>query len=293
MALHHTFNLFFTHPLTKHNPIKYISRFLVWQFMNKLIPYSVVFPFTTRAKLVIKKGMTGATGNLYYGLHEFNDMAFVLHALRPEDVFIDAGANVGSYTILASAHIGATSYSFEPDPQTFERLLDNISINRIADKVQLNNQALGKEKGTLYFTKGLDTVNHVVNSNFTNTQKIMVGVLDDLILPSDRVIIMKVDVEGFESEVLMGANNLLKNPNLKAIIMELNGSGGRYGYDEENIHKLLLHQGYTPYHYEPRERKFKDLNTFGSHNTIYIRDINYIQNRCITAEAITLHGISF
>ncbi len=58
--------------------------------------------------------MTGATGNIYAGLHEFDDMAFFLHLLRPEDMFADVGSNIGSYTILASGVVGAKSVAFEP-----------------------------------------------------------------------------------------------------------------------------------------------------------------------------------
>ena len=63
--------------------------------------------------------MTGATGNIYTGLHEFEDMMFLLHLLRPGDIFVDAGANIGSYTVLASAVVGAKSISFEPVPPLF------------------------------------------------------------------------------------------------------------------------------------------------------------------------------
>ena len=73
--------------------------------------------------------MTGATGNIYAGLHEFNDMAFCLHLLRSGDLFVDVGANIGSYTVLASKVAGANSITLEPVPQTFERLKRNVNIN--------------------------------------------------------------------------------------------------------------------------------------------------------------------
>jgi thymidylate synthase len=63
--------------------------------------------------------MTGATGNIYAGLHEFEDMAFLLHLLRSEDMFADVGSNIGSYTILASGVVGAKSVAFEPVPSTY------------------------------------------------------------------------------------------------------------------------------------------------------------------------------
>jgi hypothetical protein len=56
------------------------------------------------------------TGNLYAGLHEFSEMGFLLHLLRQNDLFVDVGANLGSYTVLASAVCQARNIAFEPVP---------------------------------------------------------------------------------------------------------------------------------------------------------------------------------
>jgi hypothetical protein len=60
------------------------------------------------------KGLTGATGNWYCGLDAFEDMAFLLHFMREEDLFVDVGANIGSYTILAGNEVGAETIEIEP-----------------------------------------------------------------------------------------------------------------------------------------------------------------------------------
>ena len=52
--------------------------------------------------------------NIYRGLFEYEDMLFLLHALRPENIFVDVGANVGAYTILSSKVVNAKSVAFEP-----------------------------------------------------------------------------------------------------------------------------------------------------------------------------------
>ncbi|TAF74513.1 MAG: hypothetical protein EAZ53_09020 [Bacteroidetes bacterium] len=158
MAIYHTLKLFVKHPLTKQNPVKYFLKFIFWQIFSKIFDAAIIYKFTDRAKLIIKKGMTGATGNLYFGLHEFEDMAFLLHFLRKEDLFVDAGANVGSYTVLASAHVGCKSISVEPILSTFQNLFANIAINQMSDKVIALNIGLGKEGGTMLFTQSLDTV---------------------------------------------------------------------------------------------------------------------------------------
>ena len=57
--------------------------------------------------------MYGATGNIYCGLHDFEEMSFLMHFLRAGDVFADVGVNVGAYSMLA-ASVGARAIAFEP-----------------------------------------------------------------------------------------------------------------------------------------------------------------------------------
>jgi len=292
MSIFHTFRLLVSHPLTKNHPIKSVNRFLQWQIGNRIIPFNIIFPFTKKSKLIIAKGMTGATGNLYFGLHEFEDMAFLLHFLREEDYFLDAGANVGSYTVLASGHVGCKSISVEPVPSTFSNLLNNVFINQMYDKVQPLNIGLGKESAMLRFTKSLDTVNHIATEEDTNTIDVPIKSVDEIVGVNIPTLI-KIDVEGYETEVLKGASLTLKNANLKAIIIELNGSGGRYGFDEKEIHDLFVSLDFSPYQYEPFSRKLKRIDTFGSYNTIYIRDINFVESRIKTAEKIEIVGNIF
>ncbi|WP_017364163.1 hypothetical protein, partial [Methylococcus capsulatus] len=101
MGILNTLSFLLNHPLSQGRKLPALARFVRWQLGSRLLPGEVVCPFVNDACLVVRPGMTGATGNLYVGLHEFEDMAFLLHYLRPEDLFVDVGANVGSYTVLA------------------------------------------------------------------------------------------------------------------------------------------------------------------------------------------------
>ncbi len=287
MSIQHTLKLLVSHPLTKKKPLTSIVRFLKWQLGTKINNFPIIYPFTSKSKLVISKGMTGATGNLYFGLHEFEDMAFLLHFLKEEDYFLDAGANVGSYTVLASAHVGCKSFSVEPVPATFQNLLNNVCINRLNTKVEALNIGLGKESAIMKFTKTLDTVNHVAIDSDENTIDVPIKSIDEIVgmnIPS----LIKIDVEGYETEVLKGAMNTLKNNKLKAIIIELNGSGGRYGFDEIDIHNLLIDLKFGPFKYLPFERQLKKVDIFGSYNTIYIRDIDFVRDRIMKADRIEI-----
>ena len=115
--------------------------------------------------------------------------------------------------------------------------------------------------------------------------------VDELV--KENVVLMKIDVEGFETEVLNGMQNTLEDYELKGVVIELNGSGNRYGYDEKRIHQKLLGLGFNAYQYDPFERQLKLVTDFGKHNTIYLRDPDFIKKRISVAEKITVFSESF
>lgn len=279
----------YTHPFNSNNKFGSIIRFIKWQINCKLNPYPIIYQFTENSKLVMWKGLTGATGNLYCGLLEFDDMGFLLHFLRDKDLFIDIGANVGAYTILASGEVGASTIAIEPIPSTFKNLIENININQIQEKVKALNIGLGSKKDILRFTQSMDTVNHVATENESDTINIEVQKLDTIILQK-KPLLIKIDVEGFETDVLEGSEEALKSEDLKAIIIELNGSGKRYGYDENLIHINLLNHGFKPYKYNPKTRKLLQIEQFGNHNTIYIKDFEFVMNRIKTSRKMSIGG---
>ncbi|NCA72520.1 MAG: FkbM family methyltransferase [Sphingobacteriia bacterium] len=269
------------HPLNRGQPGATLIRWLRWQLGSRMLPGPVVLPFVNDVRLIASPGMTGATGNIYCGLHELEDMALVLHALRPGDLFVDIGANVGSYSMLGGA-TGAHCLSIEPIPSTFSWLTQNIAINAFGDRVRALNLGLGREDGRLRFTGGLDTVNHVLAEGEAaeNLMEVPVRTLDS-VLDGESPALIKMDVEGFETEVLAGAERALADPGLLAIIMELNGSGSRYGFDEDALHRDVLARGFATYRYRPFERVLEPLNgaRSGGGNTLYVRDAARLAER--------------
>ncbi len=279
------------HPLTRNARFAALARWLKWQVGSRLVPGPVVIPFVNNARLIVKPGMTGATGNAYCGLHEFEDMALVLHALRPDDVFVDVGANVGSYTVLAGGAVGARCISIEPIPTTFAWLRQNIAINGLSEQVRALNVGLGRVEGMLRFTGGLDTVNHVVGDNEYVADAVEVAVRTlDTVMGDLAPTLIKIDVEGFETEVMAGAERTLVSPDLLAVIMELNGSGVRYGFDEETLHQRMIDYGFKTCRYHPFERKLESLygTRAGGGNMLYVRDVARLAERVQTAPRFQL-----
>jgi FkbM family methyltransferase len=288
-----TFGFILSHPLSKKHPFKSICRLLYWQIQSTLRPSKfIIKPFVSSVKFYARKGLTGITGNIYTGLHEFNDMAFLLHFLRPQDIFIDVGANVGSYTLLASGVCRTQTIAIEPSQNTAGILHKNIILNQLQKKVTLINKAAGSREHTLAFSKNEDTTNHVIaQDESTNTafEKVKIISLDSLTI-NNKPALIKIDVEGFETEVLNGMADTFKQPSLKAIIIELNGSGARYGFDEHNIHLLLTINGFNPYLYNPFKRELKLTDSHGHFNTIYCRDVEFIAERLKTANGFKIMG---
>lgn len=281
MALLQTLRFILGHPLNQERKTEALLRYVRWQIGSRILPGPVAVPFVDQIRLLVAPGMTGATGNLYCGLHEFEDMAFTLRFLRPGDLFVDIGANVGSYSLLAAA-AGARSIAFEPVPSTFKALTDNIRLNGLSDQIDARQIAIGARRETLIFTSDEDTMNHVAGSNEEGKATVQVDVqtLDEA-LGDQHPILLKIDVEGFESNVLEGGHSTLESTRLLAVILELNGSGRRYGFEDADVHGAMLRFGFAPYQYHPTIRKIESLQgpNLERGNTLYLRDREFVVRR--------------
>ena len=287
------FKFLLSHPLTSECKMQTLARFLRWQVSSRIALGSVAVRYVDETRLLVKPGMTGATMNVYAGLDEFEDMAFVLHILRSDDLFVDVGANIGSYTVLSGGAVGAKCISIEPIPGTFSHLMDNINLNCLVNKVTAMNIGVGRKNGCLSFTAGLDTVNHVATeaNPVGEIVSVPVRILDDVLRDANPLLI-KIDVEGYETNVIEGASRVLSNPSLLSVLLELNGSGHRYGFDEGQLHKVMLDYGFGTFRYLPFGRALVPLNGKNqeSGNTLYLRNLDKINERIVSSRRYYICG---
>lgn len=267
------------HPLNKRNRLAALGRFARWQIESRL-KSEIEFEWIDGTKLLVRKGMTGATGNIYCGLHEYADMAFFLHALREDDLFVDVGANIGSYTILASAVCGAHTIAIEPDPTTLHFLIRNVEANSLTERVDTIETAVGRLNGHASFTTGLDTVNKIVDGNEITTRTVRVRRLDD-ILRKHTPTFIKLDVEGYETEVLAGATATLQRPELLAVETESRNKAAS---------AALSAAGFRECAYHPEKRQVSFGQSFGS-NALWIRKIDEIRDRINNAPYRSIYGV--
>lgn len=281
------------HPLNVTAKRAALTRYLKWQVGSRFVPGQVLVPFVNETVLAVSPGMTGATQNIYTGLQEFDDCGFLLHLLREEDLFVDVGANVGVYTVLAAGAVGARAVAIEPVPETFEKLRFNLLVNNLNGRTQSHNIGLGRDKSVLRFTSGEDTMNRVITeANWAGPSvEVPVETLD-AVLDGQVPALIKIDVEGWESEVLAGAQATLSQPSLLALILEMNGDDAAMNPNDQAVHDCLLRNGFSPHAYDPFTRALTLLPSkhLGSSNTIYCRPADQLRSRLDAAPPFLVNG---
>ena len=268
------------HPLSKRHKAQGLFKFLSWQISQFLSPKLKKIAWVNGIKIVVKKGMTGITGSIYVGLHEFEDMGFVLHYVDKNSYFLDVGANVGCYSLLAASK-GADVFSFEPDKTSISALNLNKFVNGF-DNITVINKAVGSKIGTVKFSEKLDTVNHVLQDLDSNGTIVPMVSIDSIEL-DDRPIVMKIDVEGYEEHVLDGAMNYLEN-SVSVVIVETNNSNLSYGSTNSDIFKKLRKLGFEGFTYNPFTRILCNVGPDRIGNTIFIKDPTAVTKQLLDAD---------
>ena len=160
------------------------------------------------------------------GFYEPFQSDIFLELGKNSDRFFDIGANMGFYSLaLAIENPSLSVVSFEPQPDVFQRMLENIGLNHLDDQIKLVNMGLGQQSDqlTMYIprftgTGGGSFKNLHVDEGEAIQIKVPVDSLDSLELGGPDLI--KIDVEGFELNVISGASNLISE-NRPTIMAEL------------------------------------------------------------------------
>ena len=263
------------HPLAKNEKLSALIRYFTFHLRYKN-GEEIAIPFSG-GHLIISKG-EGSQAHFFTHLEDYEEMAFLLHFLRVNDQFIDVGANIGAYSILAASQIGCKTIAFEPSEKNYSILQENIHLNNLQEFIEIHNFALGEKNETKTIgTKGALT--YITNNQNLDLQKIEIQRLDDF---AEYAQIIKIDVEGFEEFVLKGAEQVLNHPDTHAVILELAGYN-RYNSSDAIIHKLMINNHFFPVQYFPEIREIKKLESFriDQFNTIYIKNMKLVKERII------------
>ena len=272
-----------------------IGDYFAWNIGRRLLAADYVLPMANDAVLILSNRQNYATLSYTCVLWDFEEMLFLTHLLRPGDLFLDIGANVGGYTVLASAVAGANTIAFEPVPSTHAELERNIHVNAIGALAEARQLGLGESDATLSMTADRGGLNHMVARTWAGeTIDVPVRRLDD-VLAGRTCRLMKVDAEGFEMNIFRGAAATLANPGLCALIVELNGSGLRFGHSDDSVHAEIARYGFRPHRYDPATRRLTEIPTFNrnSLNTLYVRNADDAMQWTSTGPKIRVRSAEF
>lgn len=180
----------------------------------------------------------------------------LLRLLRPDDVVVDAGANIGWYTFLFARFLtGGECHAFEPLPSLFYRLDEARSFNEVRSRLFLNRQALGAQTGRAELHTfrelhhGLTSLSTLGRNDF-EALDVEMETLDAYVERQKirRVNIVKLDVEGAELAVLQGGQNLLRSERPPVFVMEMNiETSAAFGYHPRELVQFLTDK--APYEF--------------------------------------------
>jgi FkbM family methyltransferase len=166
--------------------------------------------------------------------------------IRPDKVFVDIGAHVGTYTFSMAPHALHT-WAFECTPRTFCYLSANIALHNLEDKVSPKPCALGEENGTteIVIRSGDGGGNgRPMNTAYDDGHsrvRVEMRTLDSFAI--ENIGFIKMDVEGFEKQVILGATNTLARSNYPPIVFESWGTPGD-GASHSDVFATLAGLGY-------------------------------------------------
>jgi FkbM family methyltransferase len=229
------------HPSNRGYRVRALLRAVRYQARARLLHRRTVVRFGERSRLWVDPHRTAASMVLYANPPDLPEMRAWRHALRSGDLFLDVGANIGTYTLWA-AELGAEVIALEPAADTFRLLKENVALNGY--QVTMVQAAAGDHCGTARFTAGLDAANSLALDGPLVTELVTI----DSLIGDRRVAGMKVDVEGFEIDVLRGAARALAEHRIGLIQVEWNQmSTVAVSSDRRPIADLLTSYGYRLY----------------------------------------------
>tara|TARA_A100001037_G_scaffold289234_1_gene300764 strand:- start:51 stop:881 length:831 start_codon:yes stop_codon:yes gene_type:complete len=177
-----------------------------------------------------------------------------IESVKPGDTVVDIGAHIGEYTLLGAKLVNSSGkvISIEPLHDTADSLRENIILNNFSNCMVLEN-AVGSvvSKQTLYKVSEEDVYGYldpvVNNKKLIKTDEIDVTTVDQIIKSNnlEKIDLLKIDVEGFEYDVLLGCKSAFEQDKIKKIICEIHSDFLKAkNFDEEQIYTLLKSSGF-------------------------------------------------
>ncbi len=173
------------------------------------------------------------------------DEEMLQRLLKPGQVYVDVGANIGTLTLAASGMVASNGkvIAIEAHPVTMQYLRDNVALNQFKN-IEVIHTAAGNQQGELVFSSINSDDQNKVLLNKSGGVTVQVNTLDHVLASTSTIDLLKIDVEGYEKMVLEGATETLRKTTVLLYeSWEKHFEG--YGYQTQDVIRLLQTAGFT------------------------------------------------
>jgi FkbM family methyltransferase len=230
---------------------------------------------------------------IFNGGFETSEIQFLNAFLKPGDTFADIGANVGLFTLIAGRLVGGTGvvHAFEPCAKTHDRLLENVRLNNLTN-VTCHRLALSDNDGEADMVTdagGFDAWNSMATPYMgTNLQTEMVRCAKwdtyakQIGVVAGDVAMMKIDVEGWEKHILLGAHQTLSRDDAPLLQVEFTEQAAKAANSScRLLHQTILDLGYQLYSFDVSlsAAPIPLKEVYGPSNLFAIKHIDKVRQR--------------
>ncbi len=284
------------HPLNRGSRFIAVRDYLLWNMVRFSMDARHVVRLPGGLEIILGKKENYGSTVYTHCLPDYSELLFLTHCLRDDDLFADVGANVGLYSIWVAGSTGAKVISFEPVPETFHALNQNIRLNKLCSLVHAEQVAIGEVVGEVLMTAVKGGLDHVIAKPSASDPNIGVRVpsntLDGALLRLTPFA-LKIDVEGYELHVLKGGQRVLRDPRLKVLVIEVQDwTLNKFDHSEQEVLSAVRALGFVSYVYDPFTRVLVPRIDESQLNYLFIRpaDQPEINTRLSKAARVTLPG---
>ena len=248
------------HPNNKRQRLRATLRFFHWQLHKRLwkTPLTVSVGSNRLFKVICDSYFSSLV--IYNRLPDWDEMNFLLRLLRPADGFVDIGANVGFYTVLASTLVTeGPILSVEANPKNVTILREQVQLNGLSN-VTVLPFALGNVAGEVAFSDSSRETGSLADGSESDGRLIkdpcqtLDAALGGLALPAWTV--AKMDVEGCEEMILQGGRDTLAQNRISVWLFELADAGlKRHRSSAEQLVRLFNEHGYSICYWDEKTQR--------------------------------------
>lgn len=271
-------------------PITDGKRLLLNLTRDRITPEEPIVAFETKYQFRLKANLTNPEHQYlyFYGTHDERYIVTkLLKLIKPGDICWDVGANIGFYTCLLASLVedSGAVVAFEPAARTCGYLKENVSLNQFTN-VTVVNKGLGdkQEQRLLHYSEaGLaeGTASLKYADGRAASERVTLNTIDNLIPELPTPDFIKIDVEGYQLEVLRGAEHCLKihAPLLMAELRDV-GETNRATFGE--IEDYVADLGYQLYEIRKHSiRQCDGLSDTAKRNFFLVREHSRAYSRIL------------